>query len=128
MSSTVTRPDPGGAAEVARASVEFSSFINKRYDNMTERMDDHQIRITHIEDGTTVLPDPRGPASDELKTAFKDAIIEAVTKLHATGILGLTPTSTGLTIPGQPPPTTTARRVVEVLADGWCPRTTLPPI
>ena len=30
------------------------AFINKRYDNVTELMDDHQIHMTHIEDGTTV--------------------------------------------------------------------------
>ena len=59
------------------------AFINKRYDDVSERVDDNQINITHIQDGTTVLPDHRGPASDEFKDAFKDAIVEAVTKPHA---------------------------------------------
>ena len=94
------------AEQTKRLDEEFA-FANRRYEKLTERVDDNQIKITHIEDGTTDLPDSRAQASDELKTAFKDAIVEAVTKLHATGIIGSTPTQTGMTIPGQPPPATT---------------------
>ena len=90
-------------AEQKKLLNEELAFVNKNYDKTSDRLDELKISVTHIEDGTTVLPG-KSAASDELKDSFKDAIVEAVTKLYATGVLGSPQPSTGLTIPGQPPP------------------------